>query len=186
MDELLESVASEVPSPGGGSVAALAAAMAAALVSMVARASRDAWPEAAGVAAQAGALRRRLAELAEIDAEAYEEALVALQLPRALEPEVRNATIGLTLGRAADVPLAIAEAAADVAELGALTAEEADPNLRGDAVAAAVIGESAARAAANLVRVNLTTTEGDERVVLAGTLAQTAADAASRALAVGP
>ncbi len=184
LSRFLELIALEESTPGGGSVAAVAVAMAAALAEMAARFSKD-WPEAPGVVAQAKALRERAAPLAQADAEAYEEYLAAIRLPKDLDSEVRDATIGRALSRAAEVPLAIAEAGADVAALGALAAEHGNPNLRGDAVTAALLGEAGARAAANLVAVNLGTTEQDERVRRARQAVVAAAEAAQRALAAG-
>src|SRR5439155_24134578 len=104
---------------------------AASLVAMAARGSRDSWPEAGGVAAQALALGARAAPLAEEDAAAWIAALAAL---RGDEPDPER-----KLARAAEVPLLIAEAAADVGELAALTAEFGDGTFRGDATAAALL-----------------------------------------------
>jgi formiminotetrahydrofolate cyclodeaminase len=182
----VDHVAAETPAPGGGSVAAVVVEMAAALAAMAARFSRGHWDGAAGAVAQAEALRARAAPLAQEDADAYEAVLTAMRMPEGLEPEIRNTLIGDTLSRAADVPLRIAQAAADVAELGATLAENGNPNLRGDASAAALLSEAAARAAANLVEINLATTEEDERIGLARELAHVAHTAAQRALAAGP
>jgi formiminotetrahydrofolate cyclodeaminase len=186
VEDFLDSIAAETPAPGGGSVAAVVVEMAASLAAMAARFAREHWDGAAGALAQAEALRARAAPLAQEDAEAYEAVLTAMRMPRDLEAEVRNTLIGDTLSRAADAPLKIAETAADVAELGATLAEEGNPNLRGDAAAAAVLSEAAARAAANLVEINLATTESDERIGRARELAQAARVAAERALAAGP
>jgi methenyltetrahydrofolate cyclohydrolase len=186
VEDFLDSIAAETPAPGGGSVAAVVVEMAASLAAMTARFARQHWDGAAGAVAQAEALRARAAPLAQEDAEAYEAVLTAMRMPRDLEAEVRNTLIGDTLSRAADAPLRIAETAADVAELGATLAEEGNPNLRGDAAAAAILSEAAARAAANLVEINLATTETDERIGRARELAQAARMAADRALAAGP
>jgi formiminotetrahydrofolate cyclodeaminase len=186
VEDFLDSVAAETPAPGGGSVAAVVVEMAAALTAMAARFAREHWDGAGGAVAQAEVLRARTAPLAQEDADAYEAVLTAMRMPLDLEPEVRNTLIGDTLSRAADVPLRIAEAAADVAELGATLAENGNPNLRGDAAAAALLSEAAARAAANLVEINLATTETDERIGRARELAQAARTAAERALAAGP
>jgi formiminotetrahydrofolate cyclodeaminase len=179
--DLLDSVASEDPTPGGGSTAALAVAMAAGLTAMVARAS-DGWAEARAAVAQAERLRRRTAPLAQADAEVYEEALAAMRLPDQVEAEIRDPTIGAALSRAADVPLEIAEAAADTAELAALVAERGDEARRGDAVAAAVLAAAAGQAAATLVAVNLTVTPDDGRVSRARALVTAAEQASKRAL----
>ena len=186
VEDFLDSIAAETPAPGGGSVAAVVVEMAASLAAMTARFARQHWDGAAGAVAQAEALRARAAPLAQEDAEAYEAVLTAMRMPRDLEAEVRNTLIGDTLSRAADAPLRIAETAADVAELGATLAEEGNPNLRGDAAAAAILSEAAARAAANLVEINLATTETDERIGRARELAHAARVAAERALAAGP
>lgn len=179
--EFLDRLAAEEPTPAGGSAAALCVAMAAGLTAKVAKASPD-WSEAGSVVAQAERLRRRTAPLAQSDAEAYEEALAALHLPDQLEPEVRNMALGKVLARAAEIPLVIAEAGADVACLAAEVAERGTPERRADAIAAALIAEAAARAAANLVAVNLIVTPEDDRVKRAQVVADVAANAAQTAL----
>lgn len=180
-EELLDTIAAETPAPGGGSVAAFVTEMAASLAAMAARFAHD-WERARGAVAQAETLRHRAAPLAVEDAIAYENVLTAMRMPRELEPEVRNTLIGETLSRAADAPLQIAETAADVAELAAEIAVCGNPNLRGDAAAAAILATSAARVAANLVEINLATVEGDDRVERARAVVRSAERASGRAL----
>jgi formiminotetrahydrofolate cyclodeaminase len=180
-EELLDTIAAETPAPGGGSVAAFVTEMAASLAAMAARFAHD-WDGAAGAVAQAETLRHRAAPLADEDAVAYENVLTALRMPRELEPEVRNMLIGETLSRAADVPLQIAECAASVSELAAEIAVCGNPNLRGDAAAAAILASAAARVAANLVEINLSTVEGDDRVEQARAALRSAEKAARRAV----
>jgi formiminotetrahydrofolate cyclodeaminase len=184
LQEILDEIASETPAPGGGSVAALVGAMAAGLAAMAARFSPD-WEPARETARRADALRARLVPLADADAAAFEQVLAAMRVPKELEAEVRNRLIGDALSRAADVPLLIAEAAAEVAELGALAAAGGNTNLRGDATAGAVLGEAATRVAANLVEINLGTAADDERIARGRELVQRASAAAKRALALG-
>jgi methenyltetrahydrofolate cyclohydrolase len=179
--EFLDRMAAEEPTPAGGSAAAIAVAMASALIAKVAKVSPD-WSEARAVVAQAERLSRRVAPLAQIDAEAYEEALAALHLPEQLEPEVKDMALGQMLTRAAEIPLVIAEAGADVACLAAEVADRGAPDRRGDAITAALIAEAAARAAANLVAVNLTVTPDDERLVRAEAVTSVASAAAREAL----
>jgi formiminotetrahydrofolate cyclodeaminase len=186
VDELLEGIASDTPAPGGGSVSALVVAMAAALVAMAGRFSLEHWDGAAEAVEQAEGLRASATPLAPGDSAAYEEVLTAMRLPKDLEPEVRNTTIGNALARAAEIPLEIAGQAARVAELAATVAERGNPNLRGDAVAGSLLAAGAARAAANLVEINLGTTASDERVSRARARAAAANAAAERALATGP
>jgi formiminotetrahydrofolate cyclodeaminase len=114
--------------------------------------------------------------LAEADAEAYTAVIEARGTP----------TYDEALSRAADVPLATAQAAADVGELAAELATNGNPNLRGDAATAALLAEAGARAAANLVEINLVEKDGEERIARAHDLASSAGAAARRALAPPP
>ena len=164
VEELCETVAAETSAPGGGSVAAIVTAFAASLTAMAARFATEQWEDAAGAVAQAEALRARVLPLAEEDANAYENFLVARRISEEVDSDIRDAAVGDALSRAADVPLAIAEAALDVASLAADLAEHGNPNLRGDAATAALLAEAAVRATANLVEINLATREGDERI----------------------
>jgi formiminotetrahydrofolate cyclodeaminase len=152
LEQLFDRIASDEPGPAGGSVAALAVAMAAGLVAMAARLARE-WPQASEVVERAEMLRSRVATLAVADAEAYATVLEALRLPRG--SAAREATVAEALSRAANVPLAIAEAASEVATLAALVAQAGSAHLRGDAVVAAEIAEAGVRGAAELVVINL-------------------------------
>jgi methenyltetrahydrofolate cyclohydrolase len=164
VQELCESVAGQTSAPGGGSVAAIVTAFAASLTAMAARFATNHWEDAPGAVAQAEALRARVLPLAEEDARAYESFLLARRMSKDFDPQVRDAAIGEALSRAADVPLAIAEAALDVASLAAELVERGNPNIRGDAATAVLLSEAAVRATANLVEINLGTREGDERI----------------------
>ena len=175
---LLERIADERPTPGAGSVAALALAMAASLVEMVAR-SDGGWDERAGAAAQAACLRARLESLAPQASEAYDAAVEALERPP--DGRSRDAELARKLDLAGEVPLRIAEAGADVAELAVLAADQGNPRRRPDAVAAAVLAEAGARVAAHLVAVNLAAAPGDGRVNRVAAAAASAAAAAARA-----
>jgi methenyltetrahydrofolate cyclohydrolase len=163
LEDLLDQFARETRVPGAGPAAALVVAAAAALVAMAARFSRDSWSEASTTVAQAEALRRRALQLAREDAEA------------------RDFHLGRTLDRAADVPLAIAETACDVALLAAHAAHLGDGEVQADAVTAALLAHGAAGAAAHLVEVNLASAPEDARVRRARDLARTAGEAAGRA-----
>ena len=174
----LERLATPEPGPGGGSIAALTLAHAAGLVLMVARRSRETWPEAGGVAAQAQAIQSRALPLVDSDATAWVEALDAL--------ETRGTGLAAKLDRAAEVPLRIGELAADLAELAALAAERGEGTYRGDAAAAALFADAAARVAEKLVAVNLTMTPTDGRRAVARDNAAAAAAWAARALETGP
>ena len=154
--------------------------MAAALVTMVARGSGR-WTDGPGVASQARALRTRLTTLGDDDAAAFEHVLVTMR-NRTGTVERRDYELGAALVKAAEVPLQIAEAAADVADLAALAASEGSSHLRADATAAAILAEAAVRAATHLVEINLATVAGDHHSRQAGIVAAAAAAARERAL----
>lgn len=164
------------PGPAGGSAAALATNMASGLVRLVARVSQE-WDEAPGIAAQAAALGDRSLQLADDDHRAYAHAVEQLRAPE------RDAALGRALRRAAEVPLLIAEAAADVAALAALAARDGAATVRADAWAAATLAEAAGIAASRLVQVNLSTRPDDELSTRAELAAQAATAAREVALA---
>jgi formiminotetrahydrofolate cyclodeaminase len=175
--ELAEVISSGEAVPGSGWVAGVSAALAAALVAKTAKRS-EGWSESEGARAQAIELRDRLLALAHQDSLAYDSALTSL--------ERRDSGLARSLAKAAEVPLAIGEAAADTALLAAEAAERADGSARADAAAAACLAAGAAKAAHRLVEVNLATAADDERLLSAGRAAEAAADAAQQALATEP
>jgi len=179
--DLLDEIASERLAPGAGSVAAISAALAAAVSESVARLSGDAAGDAGEAAEKAAALRERLVLLADANAAAYDEATRSLGREVPDDP-VRDARLGSDLALAAYTPLSIAEVAADAAELAAVLAEGANPDVRADAVVAACLGEAAARGAAHLVRINLGVSPDDERIGVAEAHAEAAEKARARAL----
>lgn len=163
----LDEVAARQPAPGGGASCAIVVAMAAGLVGMTARYSSG-LEEADEIARQADELRDRAGPLAQADADAYGAFLAARRLPEG-DPD-RDRAVRDAEERAAAVPLEIAETAAAVVQLADVVAEKGNPRLHGDAFAAATLARAAARAAANLVLVNLGGRE-DHRVRRARELA---------------
>jgi glutamate formiminotransferase/formiminotetrahydrofolate cyclodeaminase len=159
----IAAVASPTPAPGGGSVAAHAGALAAALAQMVAglTVGRRKYAEVDArmreLALRAAALGNELVELVERDAKAYEKVTSAYRLPK--EPADaaarRAAAIDDALIGAAVVPLETARASAAVAELAAITASSGNPNAVSDAGVAALLAEAATRGAVYNVRVNV-------------------------------
>jgi formiminotetrahydrofolate cyclodeaminase len=112
------------------------------------------------VAARLAALRTRFLELAEEDTEAYAAVLGS-------QGEDRERA----LSRAADVPLELAEAAVEVADTARGLGATGNPTLRGDAETAALLAAAAAKAAANLVEINLEARPEDDRIARARALA---------------
>jgi methenyltetrahydrofolate cyclohydrolase len=155
----LDLVASGGPAPGGGSVAAVAVALAAGLSGMAARLSAGQLADADGLAARADASRRRVAPLARADAESYGRVLDAYREP---DSETRRERVRDALSGATDVPLAVAEVGNEVAGIAARLVEEGNPNLEGDAIAAVLLAEAGVRAAAALAEINLSSANVDD------------------------
>ena len=177
--DFLDSVASDEPAPGGAAVAAVAVALAAGLCSMAAHLSAGHLADAAELAERAEHLRERVAPLAQEDATAYGHVLVAYRAPRDRDLVERQQRIRTALSGAADVPLAIAETGAMVAEVAARLVKEGNTNLRGDAVAAALLAEAGVHAASVLVEINMRAGEiADDRLERAGEFVARAAGAA--------
>jgi methenyltetrahydrofolate cyclohydrolase len=176
-------VLSQEEAPGGGSAAAVTVAMAAGLVVMVARASKDHWEEAGGAIGQAETFRARVAPLAQADAEAYRDALTTLRRREEVSERYRDQTLRDVLEKSAEIPVRIVESGTDLACLAALLVENGNPEVRADAAVACVLAEGGARAAALLVETNLGATGDDARVRHVRSLVAVAADASKRALA---
>jgi len=183
LGEFLDEVASPELVPGAGYSSAVTVAMAAGLVTMTARRSVQVWPEGAGAAAQAERLRKRVIPLAEQNVAAYRKAVGLLRGDELADGHHRDFELSRSLEEAARIPLAIGEAAADVAALAADVAEYGEPSVRADAATAGALALAGARGAAILIEVNLTTTSGDERLARAHELIADAEAAVERASA---
>jgi methenyltetrahydrofolate cyclohydrolase len=179
---LLEELAAPREVPGAGSALAAALAAAAAVVQMAARLSPESWADAAGVAAQAEALRERAVQLVDEDAEAYRLALEArAAADEQAKPEQRDWALGQVTAAAAEPPLALARLAGDLAELCAASGGRVEPRVHADVAAAAALAAAVARGARELVATNLTALPADARVKEADRLVADA-EAAARSL----
>jgi methenyltetrahydrofolate cyclohydrolase len=159
---VLDFVASTDPAPGGGSSSALAAALGAALLEMCAALERNRGtaelPE--GLPERARELRDQALALADREMSSYAPVIEALRTPQD-HPE-REERVAAALGEASQAPLAIAETAAEAAELAAQVTAASPTAVRGDALAGTLFAEAAATAAAALVEVNLAGTDGPD------------------------
>jgi formiminotetrahydrofolate cyclodeaminase len=153
LETFLEAVAEATPAPGGGSSAAVTAALAASLVEMAARLAPD-----DDAAERARAFRAEALRLAEEELTSYAPVL-----------EARTPADRMTaLDAASEPPAQIAELAAEVAELGLEVAESASDAVRGDSLTGVTLAEAAAAAAARLVEINLGSGPVLERAQTAG------------------
>ena len=160
---LVERLATSDPVPGGGSVAALAGAMGAALVSMVVELTAG-RPSAAGheaalaeIKTGATSWQSELLNLAELDANAYAAVVTARRMPRETEREreVRAVQLGVALRDATRIPLATARGASEVLDLAIRLAPIGNRNAVSDVGVAGLLAATALRGAALNVEINL-------------------------------
>jgi len=157
----LDELASEAPVPGGGTAAALAGCLAAALAGMVLRLSlaREAGPAARFEPwlHQVDSVRGRLLELAEADTEAYRAVLAAYRLPRETPADKtqRRAAVDAALQQAASVPLEVAGLARDILAIAVCLEREGYRPAATDAKVAASLAQAALEGALANVTVNL-------------------------------
>lgn len=163
VDSFVAAIASSSPVPGGGSVAAHAGAVAAALVQMVAgltigkkkyAAVEDEMKE---VGEKAAALAMKLSALVKKDADAFTSVSEAYKLPKEtdMEKTERAAEIEKALLGAAEVPLETTRACCEVTRLAAVCAQRGNQNALTDAGVAALLAASGARGGAYNVLINL-------------------------------
>ena len=159
----LDKLATSSPEPGGGSVAALAGALGAGLVSMVASLTlgkekyADVQDDINVLLGRSEAVRTALQELVQKDTEVYGAVSDAMKLPRDTEEQKaeRDRLMQAALIEAAKVPLAIAEQALAVAELSLTAGEIGNVNAVSDAGVAVLLADAAAQSAALNVKINI-------------------------------
>jgi glutamate formiminotransferase/formiminotetrahydrofolate cyclodeaminase len=159
----LDAVAEPTATPGGGSVSALAGALASSLGQMVAGLSRKKKSQAAYVddlSAAIAELRKTGDELAaaiDRDAASYESVLAAYKLSKETpaEQEKREATIQEAMKSASEVPMRVAELAAEIYErLGQLEGISA-ASMLSDLRVGRLMAAAGARGALANVAINL-------------------------------
>ena len=168
--DVLRSVASSEPTPGGGSVAALSLAHAHSLSLMVARLTlaKEKWEEGHDAAKASIELSEPALEdailLAISDSEAFQSVMSAYRLPKETEDEkkqrseeIRNATIGAALA-----PLNTASSAQKLLSNLEKQSAACNPNALTDLASASEMALSAAKIASLNVRVNLEYIEGED------------------------
>jgi glutamate formiminotransferase/formiminotetrahydrofolate cyclodeaminase len=167
----LAAVASSDPVPGGGSVAAYAGALAAALTRMVTgltlgkKKYAAVESEIAVFASSASTLMTNLECLVTSDAVVYMAVSTAYKMPKSneLEIDARRQAITNALLAAAEVPLETARACAGVADLAAAVAEKGNTSAITDAGVAALLAEAGCKAAAYNVQINVASMEDRSR-----------------------
>lgn len=163
MRAFLDEVASSSPAPGGGSVAALAGALGAALTSMVCNLTvgkkkyADVEDEMKKVMEQSEHLREQFTDLIERDTAAFNKVMEAFALPKDTDPQkaLRAAAIREATKEATLVPLEVMKHCIDALALARAVASKGNANSVSDAGVAAYMLHGALESAALNVRINL-------------------------------
>jgi glutamate formiminotransferase/formiminotetrahydrofolate cyclodeaminase len=147
------------PTPGGGSAAAYAGAMGAALAGMVGRIAMKREPRDAvvDIVEEADSLRAHFIQLVQDDSAAFDRVTAALALPKRTtdEKSARKEALQAALLAASRVPLDAAKAGRRLLALCERLLEHATSAAVSDAGVAALLAETAIRGAALNVMINL-------------------------------
>ncbi len=159
----LNELASALPAPGGGSAAAYAGAMGAALVAMVSgltvgrKKYAEVEAEMQAVRVMAEKLRAEMTQAVDDDAASFEAVIGAFKLPKETEEQqkARTAAIQVATMNAAHIPLHSAENSVKIMELAIKCAEHGNLNAISDAASGFAMARASLTAAAYNVRINI-------------------------------
>jgi glutamate formiminotransferase/formiminotetrahydrofolate cyclodeaminase len=158
-NKFLEATAANTPTPGGGSTAALAGALGAALAGMVANLTTgrkkyaDVEAQVQEVLAAVGPLRQSLTAAIAEDSAAFEQ-LMAVWRDKSLDEAAKAAAIEQATRYAGEVPLKVARLSLEAARQAATIAEIGNVNAVTDATAGAIMARAAVQIAAMNVKIN--------------------------------
>ncbi len=161
--QFLDDTASNSPAPGGGSVSALAAALGAALTSMVCRLTigkkkyAEVQSEMESILRRSETIREKATALIDEDTAAFNRVMAAFGLPKETEEEKakRTAAVQEATKDATRVPLRLMEVTAEAIILVKDVAARGNQNSLSDAGVAALVLSAACDGAALNVRINL-------------------------------
>ena len=163
IEEFAKVTASDAPAPGGGSVAAAAGSLAAALAEMVANLTigKEKYAEAENemreLAEKGKAIRERLIADIQRDSSSFNLYMAALRMPKDTEEEkaARREAMQRGLKEAAVVPLSVAETAAEIFPLAEAAVARGNANAVTDGLVSAMMARTAVLSALLNVKINL-------------------------------
>ncbi|MFC1628812.1 glutamate formimidoyltransferase [Gemmatimonadota bacterium] len=161
--DFVDEVSRDTPAPGGGSVAALAGALGAALAGMVANLSigkgefDSMYDQLCELAEQAQAVKDALVRGVDEDTLAFDSVLDAMRMPKDTEEELAVRAKAMQEGykAATRVPFGTVEQCKSALDLCREMVDTADPNMISDVGTGALMARAGAHAAAYNVRINL-------------------------------
>jgi len=157
--DFIDTVAAATPTPGGGSVAALTGALAAALAQMAAgltvgrKKYADVAEQAGRVLDDAETIRRQLTAAIEEDAAAF-TGVMAVMRDKSLADDARDRALEAATVTAGEVPLRVARLSRDAARLAQTIATLGNANAATDAAVGAVMARAAVQGAGLNVMIN--------------------------------
>lgn len=168
----LDATAAGTATPGGGAVAALAGALAAALTEMMARLTigkkkyAEVEAEMKDIVARAERIRAELTAAIDADSAAFDDVLTVMKLPKDTPEQktARDQRIQLATQRATEVPLSVARACVDMLELIHVVAAHGNVNAMSDAATAAHMARAAIESAGMNIRINAASLGNKEQV----------------------
>ena len=163
VSNFLDELASNSPTPGGGSVAALAGALGAALISMVGNLTvgkkkyEDVEEDIKKIISSSEKLHYELSQLIEEDVKVFNNFMATYKMPKETEDEkkVRAEKMQESLIEAAKVPLKVAYKCLDILILSQEAAEKGNINVVSDVGVAVLMAEAALESAILNVKINL-------------------------------
>ncbi len=163
LNAFLDELASSAPAPGGGSAAALAGAVGAALVSMVANLTLgkkdyvNVQDDIQRLLKESEALRCKCQELLDADVAAYSHVSQVSKMPRDTDEQkaTRSAAMQAALKNATAVPMELAQVCVDVLRLCPEATAKGNVRAVSYVGVAALMAEAGLRAAALNVLINL-------------------------------
>ena len=166
----VDEVSRDTPAPGGGSIAALAGALGAALASMVANLSigkgefDERYGELCELAEKAQAAKDELVSAIDADTDAFNEVIAALRMAKDTPEQVAVRAEAIRAGykSAARVPLRTAQLCRQVLDLCQAAAGIGNQAVMSDAGVGALMAHAGVQGAIHNVRINLPHTKDDE------------------------
>lgn len=163
VDGFLSELASNSPAPGGGSVAALAGSLGAALSSMVCNLTvekekySDVQKEIKYVLKKSETLRKRLTELIDEDTDAFNDVIKGFKMPKETEKqkEARSKAIQEGYKSAAKVPLETACTCEKIMDVAKVVAEKGNQSSITDAAVSVLMAQAGVESAILNVKINL-------------------------------
>lgn len=163
VQDFITELAADSAAPGGGSAAALAGCLGAALTKMVCNLSLDeakfgaVLPEIQAIQSQAADLLTKLTRAVDEDAAAFNEVMAAYKLPKATEEEktARLAAIQQSMKKAALLPLGVAGDCLEVLKLAGRILPIGNVNAASDAAVSGLMAYAALQGAIYNVKINL-------------------------------